>query len=147
MPYAIDHSIEIAASPDRVWRALCSPREVTRWDDTVVAALDAPEDYPQPGQHVRWRCKNTTEVLHDRPQHVEENTRLHSLLDFGRQRMDETYLLTETPGGTRIDLHVELSVKAPFIAGVVLRFVDGRMVRRSFETSLTSLKQFCETTP
>jgi hypothetical protein len=144
MPYTIDITEDIAAPPERVWRALCSPSEVTRWDTNVIAALDAPPDYPQPGHHVQWRCKSTSELLHDRPQHVEADRRLHSLLEFGRQRMDETYLLTETPAGTRIDLHVELRVRAPFIAGVILRFVDGAAARRDFGTSLANLKRHCE---
>ena len=84
------------------------------------------------------------ELLHDRPQHVEPNRRLHSLLDFGRQRLNETYLLTGTPEGTRLDLHIELRVRAPFIAGLILRFVDGAAVRRDFEASLDGLKRHCE---
>ena len=144
MPYRIHLAVDIAAPPDTVWRALCDPHAVTRWDTTVIAALDAPPDYPQPGQHVRWRCEGTSELLHDHPQHVEPNQRLHSLLDFGRQRMDETYVLTETPSGTRLDLHVDLRVMAPFIAGVILRFVDGRLVRNGFEASLANLKRYCE---
>ncbi len=145
MAYTIDLSIDIASPPERVWQALCNPNEVTRWDSTVVAALDAPLDYPQSGQHVQWRCKGTSELLHDRPQDVEPNRRLRSLLDFGRQRLDETYLLSETPGGTRLDLHIELKVRAPFIAGLVLRFIDGAAVRRDFGASLAGLKRHCET--
>ena len=100
MPYTIDLTTDSHAPPDHVWRALCDPAAVTRWDTTVIDALDASPDYPQPGQHVRWRCRNTSELLHDRPQHVETNRRLHSLLDFGRQHLDETYTLSPLPGST-----------------------------------------------
>jgi uncharacterized protein YndB with AHSA1/START domain len=167
VPYAIDLSIVIDAPPERVWRALCDPAAVVRWDSTVTGALDAPPDYPQAGQHVRWRCRNTTELLHDHPQHVEPNRRLHSLLDFGRQHLDETYTLEaaspESPstssrsleregrgeGGfdrhTTLHLHIELSVRAPFIAGpILLHLVDGPMTRRAFRASLTNLKRYCE---
>ena len=148
MPYVVELSIDIAAPPARVWRALCQPEEVTRWDSTVVAALDAPPDYPQPGQHVRWRCRGTAELLHDRPQDVEPEVRLHSLLDFGRQHLDETYTLSPTPIGTRVNLHIDVKVSAPFIAGAILRrFVDGPAVRNSFEVSLTNLKYYCEMSP
>jgi uncharacterized protein YndB with AHSA1/START domain len=143
--YTIDLRVDIAAPASRVWRALCGPAAVARWDTTVVAALDAPPDYPLPGQHVRWRCRDTSELLHDRPQDVEPERRLHSLLDFGRQHLDETYELSETPEGTRLDLHIVLKVNAPFIAGpILLHLIDGPMVRRAFEGSLTGLKFYCE---
>ena len=145
MAYTIELATEIGAPPDRVWRALCDPAAVTRWDAAVVAALDAPADYPQPGQHVRWRCRDTSELLHDRPQEVEPERRLRSLLEFGRQRLDETYTLTATPAGTRLDLAIRLRVSAQFIAGpILMHLVDGPAVRRAFEGSLTNLKFYCE---
>jgi uncharacterized protein YndB with AHSA1/START domain len=146
VPYRIDLAVDIAAPREFVWCALCDPHAVTRWDTSVIAALDAPPDYPQPGQHVRWRCRDTSELLLDHPQHVEPNRPLHTLLEFGRQRMDETYLLSETPTGTHIDLHVDLRVRVPFIAGVILNYVDGRMVRNGFTQSLARLKDYCEAT-
>jgi uncharacterized protein YndB with AHSA1/START domain len=147
VPYAIDLSMDIAAPPAQVWRALCDPAAVARWDTSVVAALDAPADYPQPGQHVRWRCRDTSELLHDRPQEVVPERRLHSLLDFGRQHLDETYELVETPAGTQIDLRIMLKINTPFIAGpILLHLIDGPMVRRTSEASLTNLKFYCEMT-
>jgi hypothetical protein len=204
--YTIDLTTHIAASPDRVWRALTNPDAVARWDTTVIAPLDAPPDYPQPGQHVRWRCRNTTELLHDHPQHVEPERRLHSHLTFGRQRLDETYTLEAasneprassdelraarrgpapkpaqsdseapptqenpanpanpwpipatpeppgTPAGARttttLHLHIELSVRAPFIAGpILLQLIDGPATRRNAEAALTNLKYYCELSP
>jgi len=149
MAYAIDLDVRIEAPPGRVWRALVDPAAVVRWDSTVVAALDAPADYPQPGQHVRWRCRGTTELLHDRPQEVEPEWRLRSVLEFGRQRLDETYTLEETPdGGTALHLHIDLSVRARLIAGpILLHLVDGPSVRRAFDTSLINLKFYCEMSP
>jgi uncharacterized protein YndB with AHSA1/START domain len=147
VPYAIDLSMDIAAPPAQVWRALCDPAAVARWDTSVVAALDAPADYPQPGQHVRWRCRDTSELLHDRPQEVVPERRLHSLLDFGRQHLDETYELVETPAGTQIDLRIMLKINTPFIAGpILLHLIDGPIVRRTSEASLTNLKFYCEMT-
>jgi len=139
--------MDIAAPVAQVWRALCDPTAVTRWDTSVVAALDAPADYPQSGQHVRWRCRDTSELLHDRPQEVVPERRLRALLDLGRQHLDESYELTETAAGTHIDLHIALKVNAPFIAGpTLLHLIDGPMVRRSFEASLTNLRFYCEMT-
>ena len=144
MPYAIDLTTEIDVPPSRVWRALCDPAEVILWDTTVDAALDAPADYPKLGQHVRWRCKGTKTLLHDHPQNVQPERRLHSLLAFGRQHLDETYTLTATPSGTRLDLHIDLTLTTPAIAPLLLRFIDGPAVQRAFEASLTNLKYYCE---
>lgn len=147
MAYIIDVSIEIAAPAERVWRALTNPDEVVRWDASVTAALDAPADYPQAGQHVRWRCRGTTELLHDRPLDVEPNHRLQALLQFGRKRMDETYTLT---GGeaTNLNLRILLTVNARFFAGpALLHLVDGPATRRAAEASMTNLKYYCELAP
>lgn len=146
MAYAIDLETDIDVPVTRVWRALCDPEEVVRWDTTVIAALNPPADYPQPGQHVRWRCKATDTLLHDRPQHVEPERRLHSLLEFGRQRLDETYHLAPTPSGTHLALHIDLTLTTPLIAPLLLRLIDGPAVQRACESSLTNLKYYCELT-
>ena len=73
-------SVEIEASTARVWRALCDPSEVVAWDTGVEKAIDVPDDYPQPGQHVRWRYTNGPfRILNDRPQEVVSEQRLRSL--------------------------------------------------------------------
>ena len=67
---------------------------MVQWDTGVAAALDAPANYPQPGQHVRWRYRNGPfRILHDRPQDVVAERRLRSLLSVGPFRFDETYTL------------------------------------------------------
>jgi hypothetical protein len=144
MPSTIDLSVDIAATPQRVWRALCHPSEVVRWDSTVVRALDAPADYPRPGQHVRWRCKGLFRTLHDRPQAVEHAGRLRSLLDLGPYHIDETYTLSELPSGCRLDLHVDLTVRIPILGSVVERVHATRSICEGFETSLRALKLHCE---
>jgi hypothetical protein len=144
MPSTIDLSVDIAAPPQRVWRALCQPSEVVRWDSTVVQALDAPADYPRPGQHVRWRCDWLFRTLHDRPQTVEAAGRLRSLLDLGPYHMDETYTLTATTAGCRLDLHVGLTVRIPVLGPIIERVYAARSVREGFQTSLQALKLHCE---
>jgi uncharacterized protein YndB with AHSA1/START domain len=140
----VAHSESIAASPARVWLALCDPAEVATWDATVVEALDAPADYPRAGQHVRWRCHGTNVVLHDRPQRVEPERLLHSLLDFGRQHLDETYRLTEIPEGTRLDLEIFVTVRVPVVGPLLARWRDKRQVIAGFQTSMANLKRHCE---
>jgi uncharacterized protein YndB with AHSA1/START domain len=140
-------TVTINAPIERVWRALCDPAEVTRWDATVVEALDAPCDYPKPGQHVRWRIAGSDAVLHDRPQHVEPPTRLHSLLSQGRENLDETYTLTAAGDqATVVMCYVMLTYDIPFVGWVIARLRSLRRAREGFEASLHNLKHHCETT-
>ena len=65
-------TVQIGTSVERVWRALTVPAEVVQWDSGIVEPIDAPPDYPQPGQHVRWRYRlgPVPLILHDRPTEV-----------------------------------------------------------------------------
>jgi uncharacterized protein YndB with AHSA1/START domain len=142
----IELAIEIAAPSSRVWRALCVPTEVGAWDSGVEAALDAPPDYPQPGQHVRWRCRTGFfRILHDRPQEVVPEQTLHSLLSLGFVRYDETYTLTPTQTGTRLAVTLDVSL-VPAVGLVVSRLNAIADARLAFETSLANIKRHCETT-
>jgi uncharacterized protein YndB with AHSA1/START domain len=104
-------SIDIDAPPSRVWRALCDPAEVGIWDSGVEVALDAPPDYPQPGQHVRWRCRSGLfRILHDEPQEVVLEQKLRSILRLGFVRYEETYALEPTSAGTRLSLELDVAI-------------------------------------
>jgi uncharacterized protein YndB with AHSA1/START domain len=146
--YRFTLTVPISAPPSRVWRALCDPNEVVLWDGNVTAAIDAPSDYPQSGQDVRWRYgPNSHHMLRDRPQEVVPNRRLRSRLDLGRYRMDETYELTPEEWGCWLELHVTLTVAPPLIGLLLERLYAGRAVRRDFLASLRALRSHCETTP
>jgi hypothetical protein len=145
--YHIELSAWIEAPASRVWRALCDPREVVEWDTSVITALDPPSDYPQPGQHVRWRCRGILfRVLHDRPQEAIENTKLRSILDIGPTRIDETYLLNPGDGACRLDLSLDLTVRRLPFSCLVEQLYAGPEARRGFETALAGLKRHCERT-
>ncbi len=138
----------IEAPVERVWRALCDPREVILWDSSVIAALDAPADYPQPGQHVRWRCRpglGPFTLMHDRPHSVEPNRRLASILDLGPVRIDETYDLTPAGPDTRLDLALEITYRPKLLAPILRRLFPRAMIIDGFEASLANLKHHCET--
>src|SRR5215212_3509808 len=109
-------STQIDAPVDRVWRALCDPTEVAQWDSGVVGAIDAPADYPRPGQTVRWQygSERWPELL-DRPQEVVPEQKLRSILELGPYYMDETYSLTAWEGGTMLTTTVELTIKRSLI--------------------------------
>src|SRR5436305_14781306 len=103
---------QIDAPVEGVWRALCDPAEVVQWDSGVNAAIDAPADYPRPGQTVRWRYRwqRWPELL-DRPQEVVPEQKVRSILELGPYYMDETYSLTAWGGGTMLTTTVELAVR------------------------------------
>lgn len=143
--YRFSLEVEIAAPIERVWRALSAPEEVIEWDGGVLRPLDAPPDYPKPGQHVRWQHRGPLfHVLHDRPLEVMSPAKLRSLLAWGPFRYDETYRLT--PDGVACTLRAELQVWTPFpLVGAFLdRLYIGPAARRAFEAALASIKRHCE---
>ncbi len=143
--YSFGVAVEVGATPARVWRALCDPAEVVQWDTGIEGAIDAPADYPQPGQYVRWRYSNGPyRTLHDRPQEVVAERTLRSLIRVGPTAMDETYTLEPIDGGTRLTARMLVRVTWP-IAGVLAeRLVFGPASRRAVTASLTAIKVHCE---
>lgn len=143
--YAFAVSVAIGAAPERVWRALCDPAEVVQWDTGVAAALDAPADYPQPGQHVRWRYVNGPfHVLHDRPQEVVHARRLRSLLTVGPSRFDETYTIDPDGGGCRLTAALEVHTPLGVIGWLIDRFYMGPRTQTAVAASLQAIKRHCE---
>ncbi len=144
--FSLSVSIEIGAPPSRVWRALCDPAEVVVWDTGIDRALDAPADYPRPGQHVRWRYSNGPfRLLHDRPQEVVPERTLRSLIRNGPLRIDETYQLEPNRGDTRLTATVLLRVPWPIVGGMAERTVFGPVTRKTVTESLRAIKHHCET--
>ena len=143
--YAFDVTIQINALPRRVWRALCDPAEVVQWDTGVAAALDAPANYPQPGQYVRWRYRNGLfRILHDRPQDVVEERRLRSLLSVGPFRFDETYTLEPCNPGCRLTATLRVVVPILAVGGFIERRYLGPRTRNAVSASLEAIKRHCE---
>jgi uncharacterized protein YndB with AHSA1/START domain len=135
----------IDAPVARVWRALCDPAEVVRWDAGVIAATDPPVDYPRPGQTVLWRYRSEQwPELVDRPQEVVPERKLHSILELGPYYMDETYSLEARDGRTLVTTTVELTVGRGVLGPALERLWAGRGVRKGFEASLEGLRRYCE---
>lgn len=136
---------DIDAPPARVWRALCDPAEVVQWDTAVEAALNAPADYPLPGQHVRWRYRSGPfRILHDRPQAVEPERMLRSLLAVGPFRFDETYALEPRAGACRLTASLQVEAALPLLGPLLTRLWLGPRTRAAVAASLQTLKRHCE---
>ncbi len=143
--YSFTVSVDIAAPAARVWRALCDPAEVVIWDTGIERAIDAPADYPQPGQHVRWRYSNGPyRTLHDRPQEVVAERTLRSLISVGPTAMDETYTLERTDAGTHLTARMLVRVTWPIVGVLAERAVFGPASRRAVTASLAAIKLYCE---
>ena len=140
-------TIEIAADPDRVWRALSIPAEVVCWDTGVVEPLDAPPDYPRVGQHVRWRYRlgPLPLILHDRPTRVEPASVLRSSIRLGPFDFDETYTLRGS-GSSATQLTAELSMAStfPILGSLLERIVGQPLARSTVRSSLAAIKRHCE---
>jgi uncharacterized protein YndB with AHSA1/START domain len=144
--YVFQVTVQINATAGRVWRALCDPAEVVQWDTGVVAALDAPANYPQPEQYVRWRCRGGPfRLLHDRPQEVVTARRLRSLLSVGPFRFDETYTLEPHDGGCWLTAALRVSVPFPAVGRLIERLYIGPRTRDTVAASLAAIKRHCET--
>lgn len=143
--YAFAVSVDVAAPPTRVWRALCDPAEVVCWDSGVGAALDAPPDYPSPGQHVRWHYSDGPfRILHDRPQEVVPERKLRSLLSVGPFRFDETYSLEPGGDGCRLSAAMELRAPLPPLGWALEHLCLAPRTQRAVEASLRAIKRHCE---
>ena len=139
---------QVAATPTRVWRALVEPREVVEWDGGVTEALDAPSDYPRPGQHVRWRFPHGLfRVLHDRPREVVPERILRSSLALGPFRFEETYTLTPRAGGCELSAELAIHTALRLVGGLVDRLYIGPRMRAAVTASLRNLKRHCEARP
>lgn len=143
--YAFDLSVVIEAAPARVWRALCDPAEVVQWDTGVTAPLDAPPDYPQPGQHVRWRYTNGPfRILHDRPKEVVAERKLRSMLAVGPLRFDETYTLEPRGGGCLLTAAMLVWLPVPLAGPLLERLYAGPATKSTVSASLAAIKRHCE---
>lgn len=138
-------SVDIDATAARVWRALCDPAAVVQWDTGVAAALDAPDDYPRPGQHVRWRYSGGPfRILHDRPREVVPERVLRSLIALGPFRFDETYVLEHADGACRLSATMLCRAVLPVVGGLVERVYLRRATKRTVASSLRAIKRHCE---
>lgn len=139
-------TIEIAATPERVWRALTDPAEVVVWDTGIVAPIDAPPDYPRPGQHVRWRYRlgPLPMILHDRPSEVVPTTTLRSSISLGPFAFDETYTLAADGAGTRLTADLSLASALPLVGSLLERLVGAPLARSTVRLSLAAIRRHCE---
>jgi hypothetical protein len=150
-PYhvTIEHFVEIAADRERIWRALTDPASVAIWDTGIVAAVDAPADYPVPGQTVRWRYRlfGLPLTLVDRPQEVVPRERLRTSIALAFLRLDETYTLAASPANavhTRLGICLRLGNTLPVLGRAFDRHIGRGLARETITQSLSAIRDFCE---
>jgi hypothetical protein len=139
--------VRIAASIERVWRALTAPAEVVQWDSGIVEPIDAPPDYPRPGQHVRWRYRlgPLPLILHDRPTEVVPASILRSSIQLGPFRFDETYELHSLePSTTSLRARLVVSSGVPVLGSLLVRLVGAPLAKATVRSSLEAIRLHCE---
>lgn len=140
-------TVQIAAGVERVWRALTAPAEVVQWDSGVIEPIDAPPDYPQPGQHVRWRYRlgPLPLTLHDRPTEVLRVSVLRSSIELGPFSFDETYELHSPESSTTLlSARLVLSSSLPVLGSLLERVVGAPLARATVRSSLEAIRLHCE---
>lgn len=146
--YSFEITTDIDAPVARVWRALCDPVEVVRWDTGVTEPIDAPADYPKAGQYVRWRyAVGPFKTLHDRPQEVVAERTLRSLITIGPLHFDETYTLEPQGGATRLLTKMDVLPPWPIVGGAFVRLYAGPESKKTVAASMAALKRYCEAKP
>ena len=146
----LSETVQIASGAQRVWRALTVPAEVVAWDTGIIEPLDAPPDYPRPGQHVRWRYRfgPLPLILHDRPTRVEAGSVLRSSIRLGPFDFDETYrLASPRPSETTLTAELTVASHVPVAGWLLARIVGLPLGRVTVRTSLAAIKRHCETRP
>ena len=136
-------TIEISCDRLRVWRALSTPSEVVCWDTGIVEPLDAPPDYPKPGQYVRWRYRlgPILMTLHDCPSEVVPPSTFRSSIHLGPFDFDETYTLTEKdPSSTELAAELSLTSDVAVIGGWIERTIGQPLAGATVRTSLAAIK-------
>ena len=144
---SFSETVKIEADPERVWRALTTPSEVVCWDTGIVEPLDAPADYPAPGQHVRWRYRlgPLSFTLHDRLTEVEPCSRFRSSIRLGPFDFDETYTLSRVgSSGTELEARLSVSSRASVLGALLERVVGQPLARSTVRTSLAAIRRHCE---
>jgi hypothetical protein len=139
--------VRIAASVERVWRALTVPAEVVEWDSGIVEPIDAPSNYPEPGQHVRWRYRlgPLPLILHDRPTEVVSASVLRSSIQLGPFHFDETYQLQPLDSSTTwLRARLVVSSAVPVFGSLLARLVGAPLARATVRSSLEAIRLHCE---
>ncbi len=140
-------TVRIATSVERVWRALTVPAEVVQWDSGVTEPIDAPSDYPQPGQQVHWRYRYgpIPLILVDCPSEVVPNSILRSSISLGPFAFDEIYRLSSSePSVTLLTAKLTLWSRVPVIGSLLERVAGAPLARTTVRTSLQAIKRHCE---
>ena len=141
-------STAIAATRERVWRALTTPSELIRWNDQIVSLIEPAPGYPQVGQRSRWRYRmasveiTAVQIIRQ----LDFGERLQSEMRLGLFRFDETYALQTDPVDrrTRVSLRVTASNSIPVVGGTIDRFEVRRLTTNLIDSRLRSVRQWCE---
>ncbi len=139
-------SMVIGVSREEAWRAITDPAQVIRWDESMLALLEGAPDYPQVGQHVRWRYRfrKVPIVLHDRPLAVVLHERLRCAIDLGLFRFEQTYSLRGGAGRTQVGLRLQTMNSISTLYDQVDRFAVRRIASDFIYGRLQALQTWCD---
>lgn len=144
-------SSAIAATPQRVWRALTDPNEILAWDEHRLSAVDPVDAYPKAGETVRWRYQQGSVpiVMRDQTLEVAPGRKLQSKIHVGSLVFDQTFTLaSEQDEGsevtTMLGMRVVASNSAAVLGAVIDRFEVRRLTADLVDASLRAISKHCE---
>ena len=138
-------SMVIGITRKEAWCAITDPAQVMRWDESMLALLEGAPDYPQVGQHVRWRYRfrQVPIVLHDRPLEVVLHERLRCSIDLGLFHFEQTYSLRAGSGRTQVGLRLQTLNSISTLHDQVDRFSVRRIASDFVYGRLHGLQKWC----
>ena len=144
-------SREIDADPERVWKAITHPAEVSAWDERMLAPVDPGDDYPFSGS-IRWRYQlgGVQMVLHDRPLEVVPGARLKRRIRLGSLRYEQTLGLTPVAGHperTSLSIKIVTPNWIPLVGDAVDRFSARELATRHVDETLRQVQAFFSPEP
>lgn len=145
----IEHTIDIAAPPERVFEDLIDLHRLDRWS-TITASHDGPDEKVQAGQEFRqdlrvaglklpttWKC---TEC--DPPRSV-----AYEATSSGGGSLTMRQVVVPTDGGSRVELVVDYELPGSFLGELLDRLYVERRNEREAQHSLENLKDLIEGRP
>ena len=143
-----ERSIEIAASPETVWKIAADPSLIPKvFPDVISATTDRP-GLAQVGQKVTVTAK----VAGRRVQATTENTEvipnkklvLKQLPGGFMKTFVNTYTFEPTNKGTRMTSKAEYEASAGYLGKFLSVFVVNRTVKKNLELSVKNVKELAE---
>jgi uncharacterized protein YndB with AHSA1/START domain len=143
----VERSLEIAASPQRVWPLLVEPQQILKWF-TLLKSFEYTSEPPRgvgTTFHYEEKSGGRLMKLDYRVTGWVENERLaFSVVSGPLRKDDQVWSIAAVPGGSKVTLWEDVALPGGKLGDVVLAPVVGRMIGGHLAEMLVNLKGLTE---